>query len=138
MLFKGQRVVIPKTLQSTVLEELHKTHVGITKMKQLACCYCIWKGIDRDIERIVKSCQNCAEIKTSPAKALVHQWEKPTSNWDRIHIDNAGPFEKHYFLIIMDARSRWAEIRIVKDASISEKTIELLKNIFSTHGFLRF
>ncbi|KYN05031.1 Uncharacterized protein K02A2.6 [Cyphomyrmex costatus] len=135
ILFKGQRAVIPKKLQAKILEELHKTHVGITKMKQLARRYCIWKGIDRDIENTVKSCRNCAEVKASPAKAPVHHWEEPTSNWDRIHIDYAGPFENHYFLIVIDARSRWAEIRITKDAPTSEKTIELLKDIFSIHGF---
>ncbi|XP_039305140.1 uncharacterized protein K02A2.6-like [Solenopsis invicta] len=135
ILFKGQRVVIPKILQPQILEELHKTHVGITKMKQLARRYCIWKGIDRDIERMVKSCQNCAEVKTSPAKAPLHQWEQPTSNWNRIHIDYAGPFENHYFLVVVDARSKWAEIRIIKEAPTSEKTIELLKDIFSIHGF---
>ncbi|XP_018305543.1 uncharacterized protein K02A2.6 [Mycetomoellerius zeteki] len=135
ILFKGQRAVIPKMLQSKILEELHKTHVDITKMKQLARRYCIWKGIDRDIENAVKSCQNCAEVKSSPAKAPVHHWEEPTSNWDRIHIDYAGPIENHYFLIVISARSRWAEIRIIKDAPISEKTVELLKDIFSTRGF---
>jgi len=137
ILFKSQRVVIPKALQSKVLEELHKIHVGITKMKQLAWRYCIWKGIDRDIERIARSCQNYAEVKTSSAKAPLHQWEEPVSNWDWIHIDYADPFENHHFLIVIDARSKWAEIRIIKDAPTSEKTIELLKEIFSTHGFPR-
>jgi len=51
-------------------------------MKQLARRYCIWKGIDRDIERIARSCQNYAEVKTSSAKAPLHQWEEPVSNWD--------------------------------------------------------
>lgn len=49
MLFKDQLVVIPKALQTKVLEELHKTHVG-TKMKQLARHYYIWKGIDKYID----------------------------------------------------------------------------------------
>ncbi|XP_018359746.1 PREDICTED: uncharacterized protein K02A2.6-like [Trachymyrmex cornetzi] len=87
IIFKGQRAVIPKGLQSKILEELHKTHVDITKMKQLARRYYIWKGIDRDIENTVRS------------------------------------------------RQKWAEIRIIKEAPTSEKTIDLLKDIFSTHGF---
>jgi len=46
---------------------------------------------------------------------------------DRIHIDYAGPFDNHHFLIVIDARSKWAEIRIIKDAPTSGKTIGLLK-----------
>jgi hypothetical protein len=36
ILFKVQQVIIPKILQKAVLDELHRTHTGITKMKQLA------------------------------------------------------------------------------------------------------
>ena len=36
ILFRGHRVVVPSSLQSSVLKELHHTHIGITKMKQLA------------------------------------------------------------------------------------------------------
>ncbi|GBO42465.1 hypothetical protein AVEN_45728-1 [Araneus ventricosus] len=36
ILFKNNHIVISKTLQPTVLNELHSTHIGITKMKQLA------------------------------------------------------------------------------------------------------
>ncbi|XP_037817836.1 uncharacterized protein K02A2.6-like [Lucilia sericata] len=57
VIFKGQRVLIPKSLQSIILQELHHTHPGITKMKQLARMYCFWKGIDRDIGRMVRSCE---------------------------------------------------------------------------------
>ena len=36
ILFKGNRVVVPTSLQPAVLNELHYSHIGITKMKQLA------------------------------------------------------------------------------------------------------
>jgi len=72
ILFRGQRVVIPFTLQALVLQELHRTHIGISKMKQLARRYVYWKSIDKDIERLVRECVACANIKTSPAKAPLH------------------------------------------------------------------
>jgi len=64
-------VVIPFTLQTLVLQELHRTHIGISKMKQLACRYVYWKSIDKDIERLVRECVACANVKTSPVKALL-------------------------------------------------------------------
>lgn len=33
-----------------------------------------------DIENMVKTCQSCCEIKTSPVKAPTHQWVQPTEN----------------------------------------------------------
>ena len=46
VLFKGQRVVVPKVLRPAILSELHNTHIGVSKMKQLARRYCTWNGID--------------------------------------------------------------------------------------------
>ena len=135
ILFKNNRIVIPKTLQPEILKELHATHVGITKMKQLARRYCTWKNIDKDIEKLVKSCQECSKVKHSPAKAPVHHWDIPISNWDRIHIDYAGPFQGFYFLLVIDAKSRWPEIKVLNKAPNSEITMKLLDEIFATHGY---
>ncbi|KAJ8891875.1 hypothetical protein PR048_004430 [Dryococelus australis] len=53
ILFRGQQVVVPASLQSAVLNELHRTHVGITKMKKLARRYVYWMKIDSDIEHLI-------------------------------------------------------------------------------------
>ncbi|XP_036346138.1 uncharacterized protein K02A2.6-like [Rhagoletis pomonella] len=135
IIFKGQRVVIPKSLQQNVLQELHRTHPGVTKMKQLARRYCIWKGIDRDIERTVRSCEPCVQVQNKPAKAPLHHWEEPKENWERIHIDYAGPFQDNHFLVVVDAKSRWAEFRVIRDAPTTQSTINLLSDIFATHGY---
>lgn len=68
ILFKGSRVVIPSSLQQQVLEELHYTHVGVTKMKQLARRYVYWMSIDKDIERFVRTCSSWASVASSPRK----------------------------------------------------------------------
>ncbi|CAB0001686.1 unnamed protein product, partial [Nesidiocoris tenuis] len=69
ILFKGQRVIVPKILRNAVLQVLHRTHIGISKMKQLARRYVYWKGIDNDIEHLSRSCEPCAKMKSSPPKA---------------------------------------------------------------------
>lgn len=135
VLFKGQRVVIPSSLQNYVLQELHHTHTGTTKMKQLARRYVYWSAIDKDIEKFVRACQACASTKSSPAKAPLHPWEEPDYNWQRIHIDYAGPFQGHYFLMVVDAKSKWIEVGICSTAPSSMSTIEILLNIFTRNGY---
>ncbi|KAI8117633.1 hypothetical protein CVS40_10560 [Lucilia cuprina] len=134
IIFKANRVVIPAKLRTEILNELHHTHIGIVKMKQLARKYCYWKAIDSDIEQIVRSCSSCAKIRNSPPRVPVHSWEEPDENFQRVHIDYAGPFQNHYFLVLVDAKSKWPEIRLQRDAQNSEKTITLLQDIFFTHG----
>jgi len=55
VIFKRNRIMVPESLQPIVLEELHHTHIGVVKMKQLARRFVYWKLIDRDIEHLVKS-----------------------------------------------------------------------------------
>ncbi|XP_054259669.1 uncharacterized protein K02A2.6-like [Macrosteles quadrilineatus] len=105
IIFRGSRVVIPASLQDSVLQELHDTHIGSTKMKQLARRYVYWRSIDKDIERVVRACPACASTRHSPPKAPLHPLKEPEGNWQRVHIDYAGPFQNHHFLVIVDAKS---------------------------------
>jgi hypothetical protein len=59
VVFNGFRLVIPKSLQQLVLRELYVGHCGITRMKTLLRGFCYWKGIDHNIENLVRSCKNC-------------------------------------------------------------------------------
>ena len=47
------RVIIPKSLRSAVLEELHCTHPGMTRMKELARSYIWWPNLNVQIEQQV-------------------------------------------------------------------------------------
>ncbi|UYV80413.1 K02A2.6-like [Cordylochernes scorpioides] len=102
---RNDKVVVPKSLQLEVLKDLYSTHLGIVKMKQLARRYCTWKNIDKDIENLC------------------------------IHLDYAGPFQGYYYLVLIDAKSRWAEIKAISEHPTSLNTIKLLNDIFSTHGY---
>ncbi|KAB0798042.1 hypothetical protein PPYR_09035 [Photinus pyralis] len=110
IIFKGQRVYIPNKLRSHVLKELHFTHLGISKMKNLSRKHCYWPKIDSDIEQYVKNCQECSENINLPPKAETHHWQEPRYNFERVHMDYAGPFQNRHFLILVDAKSKWPEV----------------------------
>lgn len=135
IIFKQERVVIPKVMQNAVWKELHSTHLGISKMKQLAREYCYWKGIDRDIEEIVRACTACLESRNAPLKAPIHPCAMPSENWERIHMDYAGPVNQTYFLVLVDAKSKWTEIEIINEPPIAAITIDRLNKIFTTRGY---
>ena len=132
-LLRGSRVIVPSPGHSLVLSQLHETHPGISRMKSLARCYVWWPGIDKDIENVVATCQNCQENSIAPPQSVVHPWECPKSPWIRVHVDHAGPFMGHYFLILVDAYSRWIEVHQVPSIT-TETTVKTLRLIFSIHG----
>eukprot|EP00079_Xenopus_tropicalis_P035743 XP_017949514.1 PREDICTED: uncharacterized protein K02A2.6-like [Xenopus tropicalis] len=129
----GVRVIIPKKLQSRVLDELHEGHLGIVKMKSLARSFVWWPGIYQQIEQLANKCHGCQQVQSMPQPAPVHLWEWPSAPWQRIHIDFAGPFLGLMFFIIVDAHSKWPEVFGMKSTSTSY-TIDILRTLFARTG----
>lgn len=102
-------MVVPPQGRKALLEELHDTHPGISKMKGLARAYLWWPKMDAQIEDMVKTCSICQESRPSPAAAPLHPWELPSQPWSHLHLDFAGPFCDHMFLVLVDAHSKWID-----------------------------
>lgn len=105
------RVVIPLPLREAILRDLHIAHLGIVKMKGMACSFVYWPGIDAEIERTAKACEECAKNAHAPPKFRQHHWDYPRGPWKRIHIDYAGPVAGMMLLIISDVFSKWLEVK---------------------------
>lgn len=99
----------------------------------IARSYVYWPGLDKDIEHMVKACQLCA----SAAKSSVHQppekWAEVTGPWKRVHVDSAGPIDDMYFLVIVDAFTKWPEI-IATTRISAAATITLLRGVCARLG----
>ena len=68
----GISVIIPPKLRPQVLEELHRGHMGVVKMKALARSYFWWPGIDKKIELTVRSFSGCQLTQSVPSTVPVH------------------------------------------------------------------
>lgn len=132
-LFWGYRIIIPTELRVSVLNELHKSHFGIVRMKQLARSFFWWQGLDKEIESITFNCITCMKNRKNPQKTM-QPWPAPPSVWYRIHADFLGPFYNKMYLVVIDSYSKWPEIYEMNNITAS-KTIEVFKNIFSRFGY---
>ena len=92
--------------------------------------------MDAEIEEVVRNCSSCQVTGPSPPVAQLHLWEWPSQPWSRLHIDLAGPFMGHMYLIIVDSHSKWLDMKIMHSISTS-KTVEKLRFVFDTHGLPR-
>ena len=132
----GSRVIVPPQGRQAVLDELHETHPGTSRMKALARSYLWWPRMDSEIETCVKSCKVCQESRASPSPAPLHPWQWPKEPWSRLHLDFAGPHMGHMFLVIQDAHSKWLDAHVMSTIT-SAKTIDVLRVVFATHGLPR-
>ncbi|XP_055542898.1 uncharacterized protein K02A2.6-like [Wyeomyia smithii] len=76
--------------------------------------------------------QLCHPLET-PTKVPLQSWPQPTKPWERIHIDFAGPVFDQYFLVVVDAHSKWPEVKIVQSPTTPAVT-EFLDELFSRFG----
>lgn len=129
----GSRVVIPSSARSEAMELLHAGHKGMVSMKTTARSYLWWPAIDKDIESAVRDCMVCQESRRTPVKAPVPIWEHASQPWHTIHLDFAGPMEGHMFLVVVDACTKWLEVRAMTSAT-STAVIRELRAIFATFG----
>ena len=126
------RVVIPCTLQQTVLEQLHDGHSEISAKQSLARELNWYHGLDKDIENVVKSCCICQSVRAKPPQNRNIEWPVPQRVWSRIHIDHFF-YQNKVCLIVVDALSRYIECEVVSSTSVAE-TIDTLRLILSRNG----
>ncbi len=81
----GSRVVVPPQGWEALLAQVHDTHPGIVKMKNLARSYYWWPGLDSAIEAKVNS-SVCQKDRPTPQKVTIHSWEWPHHPWSRLYI----------------------------------------------------
>jgi hypothetical protein len=129
----GYRVIVPKCLREKLLQELHKDHPGVIRMKSVARSFMWWPGLDKAIENLAKSCQSCQAVKRAPPVTPLHPWIWPSKSWHRVHLDFAGPFQGSMFLVGVDAYSEWPDVRVMSVTTASA-TLDVLREWFAVHG----
>ena len=129
----GMRVIVPRSCQGAVLEELRTGHQGMVRMKSLARIHVWWPSIDKHCEEMVRGCQACQSVRNKPSTALLHPWSWPDRSWKRVYVDFAGPFQISMFLVVVDSDSKWLEVIPMKTTT-TEKTIEVLRPLFAAYG----
>ncbi|CAD6184352.1 unnamed protein product [Caenorhabditis auriculariae] len=93
-----------------------------------------WPGIDADCENFVRNCKACSLHSKSPRKVPLQPWPAPERVWQRIHIDFAGPDQGQWYLVVVDAKSKYPEVKIVHSISAAN-TVKVLKEIFARNGY---
>lgn len=132
-LFRGEQIIIPTNLRPQIITELHKGHPGVCRMKLLAADKVYWPNITQNIEETVKNCETCAKVAKAPIKCTLKPWPMPTAPWTRVHLDYAGPINGFYFLVIVDAYSKWPEI-IKTTTTTGTKTVEIFADVLARQG----
>ena len=91
IIFKGEKVVIPRKMQSQMLRYIYSSHLSIEKCKQQARDVLFWPGMTSQIEDVredvVLNCQVCSTYQQSNTKELMLPHEIPEHSWSQVGAD---------------------------------------------------
>lgn len=132
ILLKGDRILIPKSMQPKTLEKIHYGHQGSDKCKLRAKTCVFWSGINSDIDKIVQQCAICQELQKSQTAESLMTHEIPVQPWQIVATDIFN-LNRHNYLLIVDYYSKYPFIRKLREFS-SKEVIDLTKEIFAEQG----
>ena len=132
VVYKGSRIVFPKSMRREIKRKLHIGHMGIdiTRLRARECVY--WPGIDSEISDIVSSCSPCLEYRNQIPKETLIEHDIPREPWSKVATDVFHLFGNHYVLVV-DYTSKYFEISQIPDIE-SSTVISHLKSIYARHG----
>jgi len=73
------------------------------------------------------------QLRQNPKKSGLIPWSRPSGVWQRVHIDFFGSYHNSYFLVVLDAYSKWLEVKDMRSIT-TDNTIVELREIFGRWG----
>ena len=131
LITKGARLVIPSTLRSKVLEQIHEGHLGIEKCMLKAREAVFWPGISNDIREAVEKCGIC-QASSKSSKPIGNVSDVPPHAWHTLGT-NLFYWNKIDYLVIGDYFSKYLIIRRLPNSS-THTVIKELGLIFTELG----
>jgi len=87
LVFKGQRVVIPRAVRPFILQRLHSSHIGVNGVIARAHEAVFYPGITRDLKELVSQCDICETYLRANQKEPLLPHTAPSRPWEKIGTD---------------------------------------------------
>ena len=106
---KGEKILIPTTLRTEMIQKIHTCHLGVEKTKQRTRNILFWPGMATDIENHIAMCPVCTpKAKSNPKEPLLPH-SIPSRPWQKVGVDLFTWNNKSY-MVSVDYYSRYFEI----------------------------
>ena len=128
---KGARLMIPSTLRSKVLEQIHEGHLGIEKCMLKVRDSVFWPGISNDIRETVEKCRIC-QTSSKASKPIGNVSDVPPHIWHTLGTD-LFYWNKIDYLVIRDYFSKYLIMRRLPNSS-THVVIKELGLVFTELG----
>ena len=122
VILRGNRIIIPKSLQNKVIKIAHEGHQGLVKTKQLLRSRVWFPKMDEAVSAVLGPCIACQATVNTPSQEPVKSTQLPNGPWESLAVDYYGPLPSgDYVLVVIDEYSRFPEIEFTTSTSAKEQ-----------------
>lgn len=132
ILYYNDKIMIPDSLKTDMLNLLHESHMGIFKTQKRARSIMYWKNMNSDIEDKIFNCKICDQFSKNNMKEPLIPHDIPSIPFHKVGCDIATYGGKDY-LIVVDYLTKWIEYKLLRNKTSSE-IIKHWVDIFSQFG----
>ena len=135
LVLRGDRAVVPNTLQNKIVNIAHEGHLGITKTKNLLRSRVWFPKMDKITEEVIRNCMACQVTTPQTSRLRLKMTKLPKGPMAKVSSDFYGPLPTgEYILLVNCLYSRYPMVRIVYSTS-AKAVIPKLEEIFSEFGY---
>jgi transposase InsO family protein len=128
IVFRGERICVPKSMRCEMLKIIHSTHMGMVKCKQRARDLVFWPGMNKQIEEVVSKCVACLENRNRAQREPMTVHPVPKLPWSKVGCDLFQLYDKHY-LVMVDYYSNFIELAALPDTLTSTVVDKIPANV---------
>lgn len=132
LIFKGQRVLIPREARADILQRIHSSHIGVNGCIRRARECVFYPGLIADIKKTVAACAICEAYQTSQQKEPLLSHPAPARPWEKVGVD-IFTFRGVDYVITVDYLSGYFEVDRLPSKRAAD-VIYCLKAHFARHG----
>ncbi|CAC5408071.1 unnamed protein product [Mytilus coruscus] len=132
LLFKGERVIIPKSLRTDMIKKIHSSHIGIEGCLRRARERLYWPGMNAEVKDFIQRCETCRTFERKQQNETLISHEIPSRPWSKVGID-LMTFQSKNYLVTVDYYSNYWEVDYLED-TLALTVIRKLRAQFARHG----
>jgi hypothetical protein len=132
LVYKGNRVVIPRGARDDILQRIHASHIGINGCIRRAREAVYFPGITAAIKEMVSKCPVCVRYQNEQQKEPLMSHPAPSRPWEKVGTD-IFTFHGQDYLITVDYLSGYFEVDRLPSKRVND-VVYALRQQFARHG----
>jgi hypothetical protein len=132
LVFRGLRLIIPKSLRKVIMADIHLGHQGVDSSLRHARESVYWPGMTNDIRDFILRCETCKEFQPAQQKETFKGHDQPQRPWQKVGCDLFSFNGKNYMVTVCYFSNFWEIDRLY--GTLSKDVISKLKAHFARYG----